>query len=61
MVNPKRLADKKNYAWCRWRNSMASMLVRPSDRVEIMVKHVMMCSLCWSSDPGWITIKPGFY
>ena len=33
---------------------MVSMLVWPSDRVEITVKPVMMCSLCWPSDPGQI-------
>ena len=37
------------------------MLVWLSNRVEIMVKHVIACLLCWSSDPRWITVKPGFY
>jgi len=37
------------------------MLVWSSDRVEIMVKHVMICLLCWPSDLGWITIKPGLF
>jgi len=52
---------EENSAWCRWINPMASMLVWPSDWVEITVKLVMMCSLCWPSDPRWITINPGFY
>jgi len=37
------------------------MLVWTSDRVEITVKHVMMCSLCWLSDLGWIMVKLSFY
>jgi len=37
------------------------MLVWPNDRVEIMVKPVMMCSLCWPSDLGWIMVKRSFY
>ena len=40
---------------------MTSRLVWPSDWVEITVKHVMMCSLCWPSDLRWIMVKPGFY
>jgi len=48
-------------SWCRWRNSMGSMLVLPSDRVEITINPVMMCSLFWPSDPGWITLKVDFY
>jgi len=56
VVNPKRLRDMNNSSWCRWRNLVASMLVWPSDWVEIMVKHVMMCSLCWPSDSEWIMV-----
>jgi len=37
------------------------MLVWPSDRVEIMVNHVMTCLLCWPNDLGWIMENPGFY
>ena len=37
---------------------MASMLVWPSDMVEIMVKSIIPCLLCWPSDLGWITVKP---
>jgi len=37
------------------------MLIWPSDWVEITINPVMMCSLCWPSDPGWIIVKPGFY
>ena len=40
---------------------MASMLVWPNDQVEIMVNVVITCSLCWPSDPKWITVKLGFY
>jgi len=36
------------------------MLVWPSDRVEITVNPIMMCSLCWLNDPRWITVKLGF-
>jgi len=25
-----------------------------------MANHVITCLLCWPSDPGWITAKPGF-
>jgi len=38
-----------------------SMLVWPSDWVEIMVNTIITCSLCWPSDPGRITLKPSFY
>ena len=34
------------------------MVVWPSYQVEIMVKPVMMFSLCWPSDPGWIMVNP---
>jgi len=44
-----------------WRNPVASMLIWPSDRVDIIVKPIMKCSLCWPNDLGWITIKPDFY
>ena len=40
---------------------MASMLVCPSDWVEIMVKPVITCSLCCFNDSGWIIVKPGSY
>jgi len=40
---------------------VASMLVWPSDQVEITVRAVMTCSLCWPSDPGWIIVKHSFY
>jgi len=51
----------ENSSWCRWRTMVASMLVWPNDLVEIMVNVVMMCSLCWPSDTGWIAVKLGFY
>jgi len=38
-----------------------SILVWPIDRVEIIVKIVMMYSLCWPSDPAWVTVNPSFY
>jgi len=37
------------------------MLVWPSDEVDITVKPIMMCSLCWPSDSRWIIVKLGFY
>ena len=40
---------------------MASMLVWPSDPVDIIVNLVITCSLCWPSDPRWIMVKYGFY
>jgi len=51
---------QENSSWCRWRNLVESMLVLPSDQVEIMVNPIMMCSFYWPSDSGWITVKPGF-
>ena len=36
---------------------MESMLVWPNDQVETAVKVIISCSLCWPSDPGWITVK----
>ena len=52
---------QENSLRCRWRNPVVSMLVWPSDGVEIKVKPSMMCSMCFPSDPAWIMIKPGFY
>ena len=40
---------------------MASMLVWPSDRVDIMVKPIMTCLLCWPSDLRWIMVMTSFY
>lgn len=40
---------------------MASILVWPSDRGDIMVKHAITCSLCFPNDVGWIAVKLGFY
>jgi len=37
------------------------MLIWPNDQVNISVNPIMMCSLCWSSDPIWIAVKPAFY
>ena len=51
---------QENSSQFRWRNLMAFMLVWPSDRVEITVKPVMMCSLCWPSFLGRIIVKHGF-
>lgn len=52
---------QENSSRCRCINSVASMIVWPSDRVDIMVKSIMLYSLCWPNDAGWITIKLGFY
>jgi len=45
----------------RWRNPVASILIWPSDWVEITVKTVMLCLFCWHSDRRWITVNPSFY
>ena len=49
-VNPERLGDRKIpcFFW-------------PSDLVEIMVKPVITCLLCWPSDMVWIVVNHGFY
>ena len=52
---------QENSSLCEWRNSVASMIVWPSDQVEIMVKPVMTSLMCLPSDMGWITVKPDFY
>jgi len=33
----------------------------PSNLMEIMVKPVIKCLLCWPSDPGWMTVNLDFY
>jgi len=40
---------KENSSRCKWRNLVAYMLFWPSDWVEITLKPIMMCSLCWTS------------
>ena len=40
---------------------VVSILVWPSDSLEIMLNVFMMFLLCWPSDPGWITLKSGAY
>jgi len=37
------------------------MFVLAYDLVEIMVKPIITCLLCWPSDPGWIMVKSTFY
>ena len=49
---PRETRRQENSSRRRWRNPVASMLIWPSDRVEIIVNPVMMCPLCWPSDMG---------
>jgi len=51
---------QENSSQCGWIIPMASMLAWTSHRVEIMVKPIMICLLCWPNDRGWITIKFSF-
>jgi len=61
VVNPERLGDRKIPHGVGGEMQWHPFLFFPSDWVEIMVKPVMTCLLCWPSDSRWITIKPGFY
>ncbi len=60
-VKPKRLGDRKIPRGVRGEIQWNPCLFLPSDLVEIMVKPIITCLLCWPSDLGWITVNPGFH
>ena len=60
-IKPERLGDRKIPHGVGGETQWNPCLFWPSDLVEIMVKPIISCLLCFPSDLGWITVKPGFY
>ena len=60
-VKPKRLGDKKIPHSVGGEIWWHPCLFCPSDLVEIMVKPIITCLLCWPSGMVWIAVNSGFY